>query len=880
MTKKIKATLASEIAHEQEYKKIAETLLRASYEQTAKDGNSNTRVARRLVEHVFNDVFTSFKENIFAIEKYSKKGVKPSYFDAVLTLMSNFENEKENDAVIKLFTACTLNEIVVSVLSVEDESISQCAHAIAKSIKKEVKAFYFMQQLKIEKGSHNANRFDDFLKKRTRGIFKDELFLSAYRKNKDNIMSNYHDVDKKSLVKLALSLIEYARLTSDFFTLEEGEKIGKGSKTRVLRASNWFRRTYEKNIDVLAKHASKYPPMLVPPKPWTSIHEGGYYDVLSRDTAFIRLDFGMSNKYMQDYKKRLARIDMSYLFNVVNALQNTPFEINERILQVATTILDNNGGIGGIDSTLPMPTLPTLPEPYTDEQLKQHRYKLSLLRKADRARQSRLLRLRIALATAKKYSQYEKLYFPWNMDYRGRIYPIPTEISPQGDDIQKSLLLFNEPCQCQHESDLNLFMIEGANRAGIDKKTFKERIEWIAIHEKEILKSAEKPLTSTDFWSKQDEPFQFLAWCFEYQALKKYMQEHNNSIVGFKCHVPINYDGTCSGLQHYSMLLHDEIGGDAVNLVPQDKVNDVYRIVADKINPILKRDSLSGTDDSINEESKDNSGIPLVKYGTKTLATWWLLYARAKLNSDGITRKVCKRSVMTLAYGSGKYGFAENLKEDIIKPYVYEHVDNPIFLNHAQASQYMANLIDNAVRETVVKAVEGMEYLKKVASLICKNGECVQWLTPNGLLVQQNKFVDKFEVVQLRIQGIRHRLYIKDEPTTIDSRGQAQAIAPNFIHSLDATHLQRVVNSMNDKGCTNFMMIHDSFGTDLAHAGDLFKTIRYEFRKMYEQTDYLNDFLNDVAYLIDEKDKKKLPEMPTHGKLNIADVETSLYCFA
>ena len=65
--------------------------------------------------------------------------------------------------------------------------------------------------------------------------------------------------------------------------------------------------------------------------------------------------------------------------------------------------------------------------------------------------------------------------------------------------------------------------------------------------------------------------------------------------------------------------------------------------------------------------------------GTKTLAQAWLAY--------GITRKVCKRPVMTLAYGSGEYGFSEQLFEDIARhSETFKGIARP-------ASKYLAKLI-------------------------------------------------------------------------------------------------------------------------------------------------------------------------------------------
>lgn len=76
------------------------------------------------------------------------------------------------------------------------------------------------------------------------------------------------------------------------------------------------------------------------------------------------------------------------------------------------------------------------------------------------------------------------------------------------------------------------------------------------------------------------------------------------------------------------------------------------------------------------------------------------------------------------------------------------------------------------------------------------------------------------------------------------------------------------------------MMIHDSFGTDAAHAGQLFKTIREEFIGLYKGQNHLDTFLSQVSYLIADEDMNKIPNLPSFGKLGLDKVAESNYCFA
>ena len=76
------------------------------------------------------------------------------------------------------------------------------------------------------------------------------------------------------------------------------------------------------------------------------------------------------------------------------------------------------------------------------------------------------------------------------------------------------------------------------------------------------------------------------------------------------------------------------------------------------------------------------------------------------------------------------------------------------------------------------------------------------------------------------------------------------------------------------------MMIHDSFGTDAAHAGQFFKTIREEFINLYKDQNHLDTFLRQVSYLIADEDMDKIPNLPSFGKLDLEEVKKSDFCFA
>jgi len=75
-----------------------------------------------------------------------------------------------------------------------------------------------------------------------------------------------------------------------------------------------------------------------------------------------------SNKFIRDYKARLAQVDLTQIYSVLNALQDTPFIVNRDMLAIIHAIMDTGGGLG-LPRLEPEAKLPDLPEPYTEEEL-------------------------------------------------------------------------------------------------------------------------------------------------------------------------------------------------------------------------------------------------------------------------------------------------------------------------------------------------------------------------------------------------------------------------------------------------------------------------------------------------------------------------------
>src|SRR4051812_18856804 len=121
----------------------------------------------------------------------------------------------------------------------------------------------------------------------------------------------------------------------------------------------------------------------------------------------------------------------------------------------------------------------------------------------------------------------ETMYFPHNMDFRGRAYPVPPTLNHLGNDLCRGLLQF-EVAKPLGENGFRWLKIHMANLYGFDKHSFKEREQFTVDHMADIMESADIPLGGSRWWLKAEDPWQCLAACYELtEAVRSgYPHEH------------------------------------------------------------------------------------------------------------------------------------------------------------------------------------------------------------------------------------------------------------------------------------------------------------------------------------------------------------------
>lgn len=536
------------------------------------------------------------------------------------------------------------------------------------------------------------------------------------------------------------------------------------------------------------------------------------------------------NTHTTALESPLSEVDLDAL----NAVQATPWRINRWLLDVMQEAWSAGFRIGGLEVNEPIPLPSRLPDETWDAMSAEDRKDYIGQRVERHALNAKIMsRSRIvldSLAVAEELRDKPELWFPHTKDFRGRLYPAATfGPHPQGSDIQKALLMFAEGVPLGPDG-LYWLMIRAANTAGQDKLTMEDRIAWVLENQDQIILAATTPLQSTWWAETSDEPWSFLATCYELALALQ-----SSSPEKFVSHLPVPLDGSCNGLQHLAAMGRDPVGASATNLIRSTTRQDIYEEVAKSVRLQVEQDVLDGVD-------------------------------QARLWQGQIARSVVKRAVMTTPYGVTDRGIRDQLIVDGHVP------DGDV--GKGAAADYLRDKLVQALTNTVQSARSIMAWLQSTADALARAGLPFDWTTPTGSRVRQAYHVSTRH--QLRTLIGSAILYNEERAAGLNVRKQALGSAPNVIHSFDAAHLSMTVNACVKRGITSFAMIHDSYGTHAGNTTKLSSILREQFCVIYRE-DWLKRIKDDIATYAPHV---KVADPPERGDFDIEQVMDAPYFFA
>lgn len=666
-----------------------------------------------------------------------------------------------------------------------------------------------------------------------------KVFKSQAKKAGVNIV----EWDNYSRHQVGLYLLQNL-ITLGLFTVDQQQQLAGKRPEVAVHLSPDVLDTISHIKGFFALTQPVFAPCVEQPIDWTSWDNGGFH------TQKMRRALPYCVKAPNTCRALLREHSMPRVLTALNALQRTKWQVNSRILDVVTAIaVDSDCGEIRTAKEVAKPIRPDWLDTkavgdMTDAEVATFaawRRDTANWHTARKLAAAKVGRFYTATRAAQEYREYPELYFVYFADSRGRFYPLTYGISPQGSDLQKALLQFAIGKPLHTQDAIDWFMINGANRFGFDKAKLQDRANWYRDKVDVILSFAADPVNNRG-WADADKPLQFLAWCMEFA-------EYWADPRGFVSHLPVGMDGSCNGLQNFSAMLRDEVGGQATNLTNNEVMQDIYKQVAEAATRRMQACTLP---DQFQHKAK------------------WLAH--------GLDRSVVKRAVMTTPYGVTKRSAVKYVIEDYIKLGKVKVFSQK---EHYQAAHTLMEYAWPAIGDVVVKAREAMDWLRNSARVIIKENidedgktkdeGTISWVTPSGFLASQAYYLVSEHRINTKMFGHSRILVLSEEDDASVDR-HATALAPNFVHSMDAAHLHSTTCALVGKSPDiSLAMIHDDYGTHAANAQLMYDTIRQEFVSMYEQRDPLQEFRDRYPMCA---------AIPTRGSLNIRDVLESDFFFS
>jgi DNA-directed RNA polymerase len=531
-------------------------------------------------------------------------------------------------------------------------------------------------------------------------------------------------------------------------------------------------------------------------------------------------------------------------------------------------------------------------------------------------RRSKMVEWAFISEKARKLSELDEFYQYLDVDYRGRFYYCESFMNYQGSDLARGLFKFKHAkpmtetglqwlaihtasvfnmsygideipkwCTSDYKDHLER---EGLDNISVDKMTLEDRIEWTNQYMTEIKEAGKHQ----QFSSEAEKKVSFLAACVEWYEFDCAFKDNRIHMTS----LPIPIDGSNNGWQHLGAISKDEQTGDLVGLIPSEIQKDFYVQTAKEMINICDDERLSSILAAMPMKSirkgisKRGSMTRAYSAGSKKIAENMFFDCKSEdyhteygITQDDCTKfakllikaidKVCPGPLSTMTY-----------LQDLSMYQLGSHVklDSNGYEANAKYREY-SQLRDDLMKKNF-KTDEDLEELNDVVIKLKqfttrlkhgKGDDKIKWSTPSGFDVIYEKWIMQDRKARGRIKGYGNKsgqvTHVALVPTRMpDRRGFICGMSPNYIHSMDASHMALVISEWN--GC--FAAVHDSFSTHASDVDRLLDLTKQVFIRMYDYENYFEVIRN---FITDAEDDV---EQPILGNLDIKEIENSDYFFA
>jgi DNA-directed RNA polymerase len=524
---------------------------------------------------------------------------------------------------------------------------------------------------------------------------------------------------------------------------------------------------------------------------------------------------GMLTSMLRRTVKDSMRLGVSeQLVEALNNLQNTKWVINPKVWEVVTSDI-----VFGDDSTdwseLPAPISQTL---YSAKELMNRR-------KDDP-------------------DDNGHFYHAWMAGPRGRLYTLCPWLSPQGGDLSRGLICFDQPMKVNKKAKgwikchvADLFKgVEGFTTTLRGNPRFSEMHAWFDENRERIFDVGRNPLHKRNiplWWNDRVEGEH------PYGVRKKYFQRiaaAYDAWMAFeetgKSSIAIQQDGTCNGQQHCAALMRDSGLAEFVDLVENYTKKDFYVAVAE--NAVTLWDS-GDVDHKFGEYLSENSAI----FSKRSFAKIPVMVLGYGISIEGLAKEIFDDPGKEWENLAG-----EGEEDDWIAHPGEDSILNKIKLENPREYISLAWALAKDYHRAFAMTVENAGQVRKILQQCTSSTKTpLEWSTGAGITVS-NRYNRKLKTPDDKSHQYRaspvwkeksHRTIrlARYDENKFDGSKMRQSIAPNFVHSLDASHMIMAINSMAEKGINYFHMVHDSFATHAANIELMRDAVRSTFVELH-----------------------------------------------
>jgi DNA-directed RNA polymerase len=307
--------------------------------------------------------------------------------------------------------------------------------------------------------------------------------------------------------------------------------------------------------------------------------------------------------------------------------------------------------------------------------------------------------------------------------------------------------------------------------------------------------------------------------------------------------------------------------------MPSEKVEDVYTVVLEIVKDRVMSDARKVEGLTMEELVKMcPSSFEALK--SQDAERNRAILAQIASRSEGVlARKTVKQTVMTICYGVTQIGASDQVAKQLNELSVSKQLSAS---QMAVLSSYLARLTLSSIDTVFCKAMEIKRWFDKVSMELNKHKIPINWISPSGVVCRQPYRKQSVTSIRTPLQKITLSNEANYDQAPVSAPKQRMGFPPNFIHSLDASHMMLTALECEKSGIT-FASVHDSYWTHAADVDTMNTHIRQEFYKMYDQP-----ILEKLRYALVFSmgvDGDKIPPLPQQGDLDLKCVLNSPYFF-